>query len=542
MTDVRMRLLEQRESPEYVTSATVTWTPVRAIGVYSGLLLPSPHAIVVSGGPFTMLFIEPTWGGWAWRVVIDVGGVIRDERTVLVPDAAEVDFEDLQVVDPASLTPAANLAEWEYAASTAEAARVAAQASAAAAAADAYTASHAAALVLGDLDERYVTRRTLLALGNSITNYWATGTRFADKLAAFVGALGDSIAVINAGVGGDTTTQMLARLPALLTTNSPTWVTVVPSINDRKIDGSGITPVATMANLRSMIGIIRWAGAEPILMTEPPINPATIGATFNAASEYDRRNVNDWTRTLASELRCVLADVDTAYATNDVSAASGDGLHPIGTLSGGVNGLDAICVTVAQALLTATPTVYGWPHILPTKVGDDPFTRADSTTTLGAPWTARQGTWGISSNRAYAVTNTAWDLATTDTVNANHSVIAAVVGAPGVAYEGGVVARYTSGTGFYFADLAVTAGRAGVAKLYKVTAALSPTLIGSFTSVPGTMADQATIELGVVGTALTVRVNGMNLIQATDSTYASGSKCGIALLAGAKFDDFAWYA
>jgi len=295
-----------------------------------------------------------------------------------------------------------------------------------------------------------------------------------------------------------------------------------------------------MANLRSMIGIIRWAGAEPILMTEPPINPATIGATFNAASEYDRRNVNDWTRSLAAELRCALADVDAAYATNDVSAASADGLHPIGVMASGYNGLDVICVTLAEALLKTSPTVYGWPHILPTQVGNDDFTRADSTVTLGAPWTAQRGTWGISANRAYPVTNTVWDCATTDTITADHAVVADVVGAPGAAYEGGVVARYVPGAGFYFADLAVTAGRAGVAKLYKVTAALAPTLIGAFVAVPGMMADQATIELGIVGTKLTVRVNGITLIQATDATYA-GSKCGIAQLAGAKFDNFAWY-
>lgn len=34
----------------------------------------------------------------------------------------------------------------------------------------------------------------------------------------------------------------------------------------------------------------------------------------------------------------------------------------------------------------------------------DDFNRADSTTTLGAPWTARSGVWGISSNKAYLVT------------------------------------------------------------------------------------------------------------------------------------------
>jgi len=40
----------------------------------------------------------------------------------------------------------------------------------------------------------------------------------------------------------------------------------------------------------------------------------------------------------------------------------------------------------------------------PTTLQSDAFTRADSVSTLGSSWNADVGTWGISSNQAYAPT------------------------------------------------------------------------------------------------------------------------------------------
>ena len=76
---------------------------------------------------------------------------------------------------------------------------------------------------------------------------------------------------------------------------------------------------------------------------------------------------------------------------------------------------ELIWVTVEEAL--AAPD---------TRIVTDAFTRADSTTTLGSAdtlqsWTAHQGTWGISSNKAYVATTGGVD--DTATVNSGFSNI-----------------------------------------------------------------------------------------------------------------------
>lgn len=386
-----------------------------------------------------------------------------------------------------------------------------------------------------------VGRRTLLALGNSITNMWATGGRFSVKLSAFVGALGGSLTLINAGVGGNTSAQQLARLPGLLADHSPTWCTIVPSVNDRKT--GGVSPAVTLANVKKMVGICRWAGVQPVLMTDPPLNPvvATVtDPTFVAASEYDRRACNALIRAYATAAGIILADVDACFSSNDV-AASGDGIHPTGNTLDGVNGLDAICVTLARALLSDTTTVYGWPHVRKNVVYSDEFARADDATTLGAPWVAESGTRGIASGRAYCASGGTWNVASVDALVADHAAVATGVGTTGVAYEVSLATRLGSSGGYYLAELDVASARTAALKLFRI-AGTTPTQIGATVTVPSPLADAAELELASVGNAHTVRVNGMTLIQATDATYPTGTRAGMHQLGNPKFERAAVYA
>lgn len=89
----------------------------------------------------------------------------------------------------------------------------------------------------------------------------------------------------------------------------------------------------------------------------------------------------------------------------------------------------------------------------------DPFTRADSNTTLGSTpggqaWSASNGVWGISSNRAYLVseTNTPADLgsqATIDVASTDQSVSAVMTNVLTAGNYPGIVARWESGSNFY---------------------------------------------------------------------------------------------
>lgn len=390
----------------------------------------------------------------------------------------------------------------------------------------------------------YAARRTVLALGNSITNYWATGSGFTTKFAAFVGDTGGTMTLVNAGVGGNTSTQQLARLTALLAgPNIPhqQWVTIVPSVNDRKT--GGLTPAATMVNVQKMVALCRWAGAQPILMTEPVLDVPRANATdstFVAASEYDRRTCNDLIRAYAASAHIPLADVDACFL-ND-TAAAGDGIHPTGTLSGGVNGLDAIRVIVAESLMGAATRVYGRTNILGTLVGTDDFERADNALVPGGTWTVDAGTWGVTGGKGYVASGaSAYNTMYQDAGATDHEAIR--VGSATALATAYSVTAFTrrDGTGRYFALLEVAANRTATLKLYRATAANSATQLGSTVTVPGVVGESATLNLASVGTTHTVRVNGMTLIRQTDATYTAGTQVGVHNFGtNERVDSFAW--
>jgi hypothetical protein len=85
-------------------------------------------------------------------------------------------------------------------------------------------------------------------------------------------------------VGGDRTSDVLGRLPALYAQHDPTIVLVVPSVNDRKKD-VGVSPAMTMSNVKKQVDLARSNGAVPLLQTEPVLNPAvgTAAGDFNWA-------------------------------------------------------------------------------------------------------------------------------------------------------------------------------------------------------------------------------------------------------------------
>lgn len=109
----------------------------------------------------------------------------------------------------------------------------------------------------------------IVAFGDSLT--YGTG---ADTQAAYPAVLSALIdrTVINAGVPGETTSEALTRLPAVLAQHHPKLVLVCLGGNDmlRKV------PVSTIEqNLRAIIRTIQTSGAAVILIGVP--EPALFG-------------------------------------------------------------------------------------------------------------------------------------------------------------------------------------------------------------------------------------------------------------------------
>jgi hypothetical protein len=172
----------------------------------------------------------------------------------------------------------------------------------------------------------------------------------------------------------------------------------------------------------------------------------------------------------------------------------------------------------------------------------DPFTRADSATTLGSPWTANQGTWGISSNQAYPVSGNDGDTATVD-VSATDVTVGLTVATQPASKGTGVVARFVDVNNYYLLTCDSSAGNVG---LYKKVA-------GTFTQLAvsgGSISNGDELRLRLTGSSVVgeVRRAGalLRTLSATDGALTSGTRVGIRVgYAGnsaTRVDDFYAYS
>ncbi len=119
----------------------------------------------------------------------------------------------------------------------------------------------------------------VLALGDSLTAPHGVkpGEDWPTLLAQKTGWV-----VTNAGVSGDTSAGALGRLPGLLDEHQPQLVLVSLGGNDmlRKVPQA-----QTVANLGSMLDLVKARGAKAVLLATP--KPSIAGAVFNSLSPAD---------------------------------------------------------------------------------------------------------------------------------------------------------------------------------------------------------------------------------------------------------------
>jgi len=130
------------------------------------------------------------------------------------------------------------------------------------------------------------TSSQVLALGDSLTaGYGVSSDEAWPSLLA--GKTGWT--VINAGISGNTSSEALARLPALLEEHKPVLVFITLGGNDMLRHAP---TQETITNLEKMIALVRVRGAKPILLGIP--EPSIAGAVFRnlSAAEFYRDIAN----------------------------------------------------------------------------------------------------------------------------------------------------------------------------------------------------------------------------------------------------------
>ncbi len=172
--------------------------------------------------------------------------------------------------------------------------------------------------------------KTVVAFGDSLTAI----TGWVSMLA---GELGTD--VINSGVGGDKTTEAVARLKKDVLDKEPDIVLIMFGMNDQAMQIASNTPLVGLRayerNYRKIIEAVLNIGAEPVLMT---CNNVCTSAGYYTKGQYGldygTGNIQKYfqiSRTLAAEYGINLIDINAKIAEEGIKdtaiCAPGDGIH-----------------------------------------------------------------------------------------------------------------------------------------------------------------------------------------------------------------------
>jgi lysophospholipase L1-like esterase len=170
-------------------------------------------------------------------------------------------------------------------------------------------------------------------MGDSITDQgWNVPGGYVHLVTDGLATLGVHITPIPAGVGGNTSQDMLGRLKNDVLDKKPDWMTLSCGVNDVWHGANGVALEPYEKNITSIVDQCTAAGIKVLIMT------ATVIGEDDNDNNKKLAAYNDWLRQFAKERNLPLADENVAYwkaikATTrrgDMPGVlTGDGVHPI---------------------------------------------------------------------------------------------------------------------------------------------------------------------------------------------------------------------
>jgi len=200
-------------------------------------------------------------------------------------------------------------------------------------------------------------------LGDSITAQgWTNAHGYVRLLVAGLEANGVKIVPVPAGVGGQTSKDMLARLQRDVLAKKPDWVAVSCGMNDVIHGAKGVPLDQYQINMTDMIGQAQGAGLKVILFT------TTLAGKYDSPDSKKLGEYSAFLRALAEQKKCVLVDLYTAFAdtartVDTLHGLTGDGVHmtPEGNILLARTALKALGCTEAE-ITRAYATWMDLPH------------------------------------------------------------------------------------------------------------------------------------------------------------------------------------
>lgn len=198
-------------------------------------------------------------------------------------------------------------------------------------------------------------KQTMLVIGDSLTEkggFVPANPKF-DPYSAWVWGnvlLGQRFEILkNAGIGGQTTTQIRGRLQSELVAWNPGWVHLLCGTNNMGTTGGVAT---AKADITAMLDMLDTAGVKTILGTIPP----RIAGNYTGSMKADTMELNRWiVQTARARRNVVLADYFQALTEtggNYANPVYGHNTTSDGTHLSAVGGY--ICGNVFANAVTAT--------------------------------------------------------------------------------------------------------------------------------------------------------------------------------------------
>jgi len=164
-------------------------------------------------------------------------------------------------------------------------------------------------------------------------------------------ANGIKATAIPAGVGGNTSRDMLARFQRDVLDKKPTWLTLSCGVNDLgpwfKDNGRNVPLPEFKSNVTAMIDQALAAGIKVIVLTATPIYEDQPTSEANATLvQY-----NDFLRVVAREKNCVLTDVSAEVLARRAALIAATGSNENKVTSDGVHMNTEGSMATARAIL-----------------------------------------------------------------------------------------------------------------------------------------------------------------------------------------------
>lgn len=169
---------------------------------------------------------------------------------------------------------------------------------------------------------------TIVFLGDSITQAGGGPEGYVTLFQVFCGVNGYEVKVINSGISGHKSNDMLKRLQKDVLDHKPTWVSISCGVNDVWHGAKGVSLPDYKKNMTEMIDRCQAAGAKVLLLTATPIHENLDSPENKKLAAY-----NDFLRKLAKEKKLLLCDLNKAFSSwyakklNDKNLMTTDGVH-----------------------------------------------------------------------------------------------------------------------------------------------------------------------------------------------------------------------